>query len=133
MSIRARRLAASILLAGMACGDGGSGPSPGGAGSVDLVLTTPYTDDGGLLIAVTGAGVTGVSSSGYEISFTSPTDTGVTLLIRGDLKAGAVARLTVPDKGRLGRYRATVLQAAARGPGYQRRDPDGYEILLAAP
>jgi len=131
--IPSRLLTVVVTLVGVACGDGGTGPSSGGAGPVDLILTTPYPDDGGLLISVTGARVTGVSSSGYEVTQSTPGDAGVTLLLRGNISAGVIARITVPNRGRLGRYRVTVLQAAARGPSYQLRSPGGYQVRLAAP
>jgi len=57
----------------------------------------------------------------------------VTLLVRGNLRAGVVAQLLVPDRGRLGRYQAAVLQAAARGPSYQQRSTAGYQVQLVAP
>jgi len=133
MRFRAFLAAMPVIVLGLACGGGESEPSPGGPGTVDLILTTPYVDDGGILIAVTGASVTGVSSADYEVTYAAPSDSGVTLLLRGNLRAGVVAQLAVPDRGRLGRYRATLLQAAARGPGYQQRNLAGYEVRLNAP
>jgi len=100
---------------------------------VNLVLETPYTDDGGLLIAVTGAGVSSAASASYELSYTIPGDAGVTLLLRGNIAAGAVAEIMVPQRDRLGKYQVTVLQAASRGPLYQQRSPAGYQVRLVAP
>jgi hypothetical protein len=100
---------------------------------VDLVLQTPYSDDGGLLIAVTGASVSSAASTGYELTHSTPGDAGVTLLIRGTISAGAVAAITVPHRDRLGKYRVTVLQAASRGPQYLQRDPADYQVGLVVP
>jgi hypothetical protein len=129
----ARLLVTSLVVVGSACGDGGSGPSSGGEGVVNLVLETPYTDDGGLLIAVTGAGVKSVTSDSYELTYSPPGDAGVTLLLRGNIAAGVVAEITVPHRDRLGKYQVTVLQAASRGPLYQQRGLAGYRVRLVAP
>jgi len=126
-------LMASLVVAVTACGDGGSGPSGGGEGVVNLVLETPYTDDGGLLIAVSGAGISSAASSSYELTYSVPGDVGVTLLLRGDIAAGPIAEITVPERNRLGKYQVTVLQAASRGPLYQQRNPAGYRVRLVAP
>ena len=133
MNTIARMLLAALVVAGIACGDGGSGPSSGGEGVATLVLETPYTDDGGLLIAVTGAGVTSAASTTYELTASVPGQAGVTLLLRGNIAAGAVAEITVPHRDRLGKYQVTVLQAASRGPLYQQRSPASYRVRLAGP
>jgi hypothetical protein len=126
-------LVGALATVGLACGDGGSGPSSGGEGVATLVLETPYTDDGGLLIAITGAGVRSAASTSYELTASVPGDAGVTLLLRGNIAAGAVAEVTVPHRDRLGKYQVTVLQAASRGPLYQQRSPASYRLRLVAP
>jgi hypothetical protein len=100
---------------------------------VNLVLETPYTDDGGLLIAVTGASVSSAASTRYELTHSVPGDAGVTLLLRGNIAAGAIAEITVPHRDRLGKYQVTVLQVASRGPLYQQRNPAGYQVRLVVP
>ena len=133
MRATARMLAVCLVVAGIACGDSGNGPSSGGAGIVNLILETPYTDDGGLLIAVTGANVGLAASTSYELTHSAPGATGVTLLVRGNISGGIIAEITVPHRDRLGKYGVTVLQAASRGPLYQQRNPAGYKIRLVAP
>ena len=101
MRATARMLAVCLVVAGIACGDSGNGPSSGGAGIVNLILETPYTNDGGLLIAVTGANVGLAASTSYELTHSAPGATGVTLLVRGNISGGIIAEITVPHRDRL--------------------------------
>ena len=133
MSAVARLGLIGLVLAGVSCGGGGTEPSGGGPATVDVVLNTPNADDGGLLLAVTGGTVTSAVAAGYEMTSTAPGVSGVTLLVRGTITDGVVARLTVPKRSLLGQYHATVLQAAARGPSYQQRSTAGYQVQLVAP
>ncbi|MEO8139692.1 MAG: hypothetical protein ABI742_08605 [Gemmatimonadota bacterium] len=130
--MRLRELFRLALIAGvsLSCGDGTGTVLPD-PGPVNLVLTTPNNSDGALLLDITGGAVTSVQTQGYELAATPP-GTGLRMLVRGNLVAGPIATLIVPDRHKLGKYTVTVLQAAARGT-YQQLPLAGYAVRLAVP
>ncbi len=109
-------LAMAALGTGLwACGGGdggGGGPSPT-PGSLDVVLTTAPTAPGALMFTVSGGPITGVTSSHtrYEQT-TAPNSRKV--LLTGNLVAGTVVQIQVPDVGAVDNYVVQVLQVAAR-------------------
>ncbi len=103
------------VLAG-ACGGGDGGTVGPTAGVFMVGLVTPNTDDGALLLTVSGGPVTAVEPAGqYQLYTAHPDSVTTTILVTGNIAAGAVLRLQVPDTRRLGSYRASVAQAASRG------------------
>lgn len=117
-----RRLALAVaafagLLTLAACSGGAAAPvaSPSEA-VLDVVLTTPHSDDGAVLIELTGGRVDSVSAAGsYQVYAGAPSDSTRRFMVLGSVSAGVVARVWVPASAAASAYQATVLQAAARG------------------
>lgn len=122
-----------LVLVGLSCGggDSGTGPSSPDPGPVNLVLTTPNSNDGALLLSITGGTVTSVAQQGYEVLASAPGAT-TKLLVRGTIAGGPIATITVPDRHKLTSYHVTVLQAAARGT-YQQLAVQSYSAALIGP
>jgi hypothetical protein len=99
---------------------------------MNLVLVSPNSDDGIVLISISGGQVSGVQTSGDELLGTPPNVTPVKILIRGNPVAGVVAIVSVPDRHQAASYHAQVVQAAARQT-YQQRNVQGYSAALVRP
>jgi hypothetical protein len=114
------------IFAGACSKDGPTGPS---AGALSLSLTTPNADDGAVLLAVSGGPVDSITAAGgykvYGGAAAAPAGAPLRVIVRGDLAAGTIARVWVPDVGAVGSYRVTIEQAAARAT-YQQRAVAGY-------
>lgn len=116
--MRTRTLLSVLALAGAgltACGgggDGGGGPNPT-PGSLDVVLTTAPSAPGAIMFTVSGGQIDGVTTSysGYE--FATATNSRK-VLVTGDLVAGTVVQIQVPDVANVDNYVVQVLQVAAR-------------------
>jgi hypothetical protein len=119
-----------ILIAALGFVAGCSGaPSAPVATTVQVLLTSPYTDDGGVFFTVTGGRVDSVSAAGYAL-FSSRTDPStLQVIVAGNLSAGTLATLYLPDERLLPQYSVSLYQAAARS-SYALRDPAGYSITL---
>jgi hypothetical protein len=128
-------LAFVTLLIGLSCGgdsDRGTGPARQDPGPVHLVLSTPNSDDGGVVVAVTGGPVTSLASAGFEFTGTAG-PTGARAIVRGRLVGGIVLILDLPDRHRLGEYIVQLQEVAAGAPAYQARSLAGYQASLVLP
>ena len=123
-----RRTLIGVMLLGVACGGDDpptEGPTPG-----DLVarLSTPGTQDGALLLRVTGA-VTGVTAQGgYRIS-TASSGTTTRMVLTGNITGGDLFTISVPDTRQLSSYSIEVQQVAERET-YALRSPGSYTVSL---
>lgn len=107
--LRSAALAAAVLVA---CDKGSTGPE---AGDLVLRLATPHADDGALVLTVTGPEIGAVKPAAAGLIVHSrPAGNGVKVAVFGDVAAGPVLRLTVPDVDRVSQYAATVTEAADR-------------------
>ncbi len=131
------RLVLALSLAGSAAGCGGdhgtepSGPVPG---VLTLELVTPRTDDGAVLLTVSGAPVRSVeaASPGYQIFSVIPDTVTARVLVTGDIGAGALLKLHVADTRRAAAYRATIGQAASRA-SFEQQGLAGYALRVVPP
>ncbi|HEY6060682.1 MAG TPA: hypothetical protein VIV10_08855 [Gemmatimonadales bacterium] len=123
-------LSLGLLGTGLACGDNAVAPK---AGSVTVSLTTPNADDGAVLIALFGPGITNLqpASASYRVYSLTASPTEVHILIVGDLAAGALLTLNVSDQSRIGDYHGTVIQAASRDDIVHTVSTD-YDLTFAA-
>jgi hypothetical protein len=120
------------LLAG-ACGDGGpTGPAGPTPGVLKVALTTPNADDGALLLTISGGRVSTVdaASTGYQVYTAQPDTVTTRVLVTGDLAAGEVVRIHVPDTRSVAAYHATIAQAASRTT-FAQRALTGYSLAVA--
>jgi hypothetical protein len=124
----------TLALAG--CTQGVPGPTgvPGlpDPGSLRVVLTTPHTDDGALLIHVTGGPVDSVTSAGGYAVYDAAAGTNERrIIVEGDIENGVVATIWVQDRRTAASYSVTLEQAAARG-SFHQQSPDGYQLSLTS-
>lgn len=128
-----RQLLPLVLLAlASACGDGGptepAGPVPG---VLKIALATPNADDGALLFTVSGGRVSTVdAATGYQIYTAQPDTMTTRILVTGDIAAGEVVRIHVPDTRSAAAYHATIAQAASRMT-FAQRALAGYALAVA--
>ena len=128
-----RQLLPLVLLAlASACGEGGptepAGPVPG---VLKIALATPNADDGALLFTVSGGRVSTVdAATGYQIYTAQPDTMTTRILVTGDIAAGEVVRIHVPDTRSAAAYHATIAQAASRTT-FAQRALAGYALAVA--
>lgn len=103
--------------------DSHSGPH---AGTLTLRLVRGGTNDGALVLVISGGSVSTVTAgAGYVV--TSSTDgRGTHLLVTGDVAPGVLAAVTVPDISLASAYTVTVEQAADRST-FALLDPIAYQ------
>lgn len=123
---------AALAVALVACTR--SVPAPTGipsAGALDVVLGTPNGDDGALLVRVGGGPIDSVTSpGGYAVVAGAAERTTRRVIVQGNVEAGVIARVWVPDAARAASYTAAVEQAASRS--YEQRGLAGYSASLRA-
>ncbi|MEJ7811049.1 MAG: hypothetical protein WKG32_11620 [Gemmatimonadaceae bacterium] len=113
--VRQLALAATLVSIAIASACGGDKPSGPQAGDLTVRLTTPYTDDGALLLHVTGPEIAAVSAASSASTVHARTGAGGYMVaVFGDLGAGPLVRITVPDVRQASRYTVTVVEAADR-------------------
>ncbi len=127
-----------ILLAGVyACGDGsviGPEPTPSLApvrGWLNVQLTTPNSDDGGIMFTVAGGPIDSVRFV-HEGFSSAVSDSTWRFLATGELSTGAIAQLLVPNVDNASVYRPEIQQVAALIT-YELRDLAGYRLQVVKP
>lgn len=131
--MRRQLLPLLLLSLAVACGDGGptepAGPVPG---VLKIALTTPNADDGALLFTVSGGRVSTVAAAaaGYQVYTAQPDTTTTRVLVTGDIGAGEVVRIHVPDTRIAAAYHASIAQAASRTT-FAQRVLTGYALAVA--
>jgi hypothetical protein len=122
-----RRWTSLGLLCLAACS--GDGTATSHAGTLALTLTAGGGNDGAIVLLVSGGPVTQAGApAGYEIG--SNTDAaGTHLIIVGNLTAGVVATIAVPDVSRAAAYVVTVTQVADRT-SFGLLDPARYNVTV---
>ena len=114
--------------------------SEGGSGTATIAVTDPGNFEvrlvgapsgvGGVLIALSGGAITAVAGVGFEERHVIAADgRSATMLVRGALSNGVVARITVPDRSLVASYVATVQQLAASGT-YKELPTSGVTVVL---
>jgi hypothetical protein len=131
--MRRQLLPLALLSLAAACGDGGpTGPAGPVPGVLKIALTTPNADDGALLFTVSGGRVSTVdaAAAGYQIYTARPDTLTMRILVTGDIAAGEVVRIHVPDTRSAAAYHATIAQAASRAT-FAQRALAGYALAVA--
>jgi hypothetical protein len=114
----------------LGCGDGGSPPDIPTPGLLGLSLSSPNTNDGALLLTITGGVVTDVQpATGYTLASAGTGTSTVRVVLTGSVSSGLVAQISVPDTRKAGSYLISVDQAAARGT-YAIQNVSGYLIQV---
>jgi hypothetical protein len=124
-------LVAAVGLA--ACGGDEPTPEPKPvAGEVTVVLATPFAgQDGGMVVRVIGPVDTITAVGSYQVSFVRQGNIS-RAVVTGNIEAGDLLRVRVPDLAQVSGYAAFVEQAAARDT-YALLDVSGYALTLRSP
>ena len=102
------------IAAGLACGKGEEPVGPV-AGDLTVAYGTQSATDGAVLILVTGGAVTSVTAVGqYRVASASVGVNATRVVVTGDLSAGDLFRIRVPDVSLVGSYIARIESAADR-------------------
>jgi hypothetical protein len=107
--------AVALVLAVGACSDDETTGPEAVPGTLVVTLTTPNTDDGAIMFTMTGGEASNVTlvDPSFQI-FTHEGTSSITVVIVGDIAAGALLEFDVPDVGELDSYSAEVDQVADR-------------------
>jgi len=90
-------LAVVILAAAAACGGEPAGPKPT-PGDLTVVLASPGSSDGAVLLLVTGGPVESVASVGsYQVASAVVATNTRRVVVTGNIGAGDLIKLRVPD------------------------------------
>jgi hypothetical protein len=99
------------------------------AGALNVSLSSPNTDDGAVLLTISGGPVDSVEAVGYALYTAGVGLQTLRVIVTGDIGPGPVARIHIPDSRQASRYSATIGQVAARVT-YAQRDPAPYSVSL---
>jgi len=123
---RGALLLAAILTAACSSSDS-SGPVPG---TLQVVLTSPNTDDGAVMLEVNGDVDSVSAPAGYTLYQAAPSATVVRAIVTGSIASGGtLLTLHVPDVGKASSYATQLLQVSARGT-YAQRPVGGYSLQV---
>ena len=116
----------ALLIAAACSSDSGTVVHPG---TLTLNLVTAGGNDGAMVIVVSGGPVTSVAGANdYQVA-SNADGRGTHIMVTGDLKAGTLATISVPDGSRAPAYVVTVEQVADRT-SFGLLDPSGYQVLV---
>ena len=128
-----RRILLALALGAFvsACGGSGGGSSGPTAGTLNVTLATPNSDDGALLVTLRGAPVTAVHAASGLVLYSRLSTNGDTafVVVAGNVAAGVVATVDVPDLSKKASYSGVVNQVAQRSTWAQ-RSTAGYSLAL---
>jgi hypothetical protein len=118
---------AAILTAACGSGDSNSGPV---AGTLQVTLTSPNTDDGAVMFQVNGDIDSATAPAGLTLYEATPSATVLRGIVTGPITSGSsLLTLHVPDVGKASSYTTQVLQVSATG-SYAQRAVGGYTLQV---
>jgi hypothetical protein len=97
----------------LSCDDSTAPPQPT-PGTLQLYLTTPYSNDVALLLHLTGPALTPpaiTAASGTQLYARAATD-GVNVAVFGTFDTGPLLSIRVPDLSRASAYRVSIVEVA---------------------
>jgi hypothetical protein len=122
---RCFRALATIIALGSACG-GEKEPTGPVAGDLTVAYGTQSANDGAVLMLITGGPVTSVTGAGpYQLASASVGVNATRVVVTGNLAAGDLFRIRVPDVSLAGNYTAR-LEAVADRNTFALSDPGLY-------
>ncbi|HEY4321694.1 MAG TPA: hypothetical protein VGM77_11030 [Gemmatimonadales bacterium] len=120
--MKARRLFVALCLVAACSADNHPDPH---AGTLTLRLINGGTNDGALVLVISGGPVAGVTAGAGYVAVTTADGSGTHLLLTGNIAPGPLAAIAVPDLSQLAAYTVTVEQAADRST-FALLDPIAY-------
>lgn len=110
---RTALLATLVLLLGPGCDDEPTAPVPG---RLIVALTTPNADDAAVLFTVGGGVISSASvvSSTHLVFFRLASADSMQAVVVGNVGTGPLATIEVPNVNRASRYKAEIVEVAAR-------------------
>jgi hypothetical protein len=119
---------ALLLVAG--CSESNEPAKPGFAA---VSLVTPQTDDGAILLSITGPGISDVkpATSAYSAYWRVVSPTEARVIVLGNLSSGVLATFGVPDVRHVDQYSVTVLEVANRSDA-MRTSTSAYHMTVGA-
>lgn len=134
--MRIRNILALLALGGVALtacgGDSGGGPSPQ-AGLLTVTLTTAASTPGAILFTVSGGQIDAVTASGYTTYQTVLGNNSRRVMVTGNITAGTLVQIQVPDVSKASSYVASVQQVSARGSAaapYAQQPTGGFTLAV---
>ena len=114
--LRALALGLVVMLAGCGGEDVPSGPPPppSGPGFLQVLLETPRSNDGALLITLSGGPLDSLRVSQAKLLTAPPGVNDQQVIIAGDVRVGVVLRFWVPERTNVANYRAVLDQVVTR-------------------
>ncbi len=134
--MRPRKTGAVVLAAiTIACGgdttNGGTGPAEtSNPGFVIVTLATPNSNDGALLLTLSGGTMDSLTASAGTIFFASTGTNTFRVMVAGTIGDGPIVRFWMPDRRNVAQYLATLEQAAVRTT-YEQQDIGAYSLSIA--
>ncbi len=125
--------AATVALAvSVACGDGDGVTAVPVPGTLVLSLTSPNSDDGAILLSISGGGISAptVVSTSHVLFFRSTGTTSINAVVVGNITAGLLLRFDVPDVGGGSPYTGTITEVADRANAL-RTTLTGYSLEIS--
>ncbi len=104
------------LVVSVACGDGDGVTAVPMSGTLVLSLTSPNSDDGAILLSISGGGISAptVVSTSHVLFFRATGTTSINAVVVGNITAGPLLRFDVPDVSGASAYTGTITEAANR-------------------
>ena len=141
-AVLATLIGAAALLGSCGGGDGGMAPTQpppvqptapvAVPGTLTVHLATPNTDDGAILLEITGLAPAAEITSPVQgaLVHTRANGTSARVAVFGSLGAGALVRFSVPDVNAVQQYGAHVIEASDQGSAL-RASVTGYKLTIA--
>ena len=121
-----RRAFLGFVLCVAACSANDTAPRPG---NLTLSLPSSGDNDGAVVLVISGGPVTSVTPLQGSQAATNADGEGTHVMIVGNLTAGAIATIAVPDVSLAAAYVATVEQVSDRTT-FALLDPVRYHVVI---
>ena len=122
-----KRLIAAMLLLITACS--GNDAATSHAGTLAVTLTAAGTNDGAVVLVVSGGPILAVNApTSYQVA-SNVDSAGTLIMIMGNVTAGQLVTLRVPDVTQSAAYVVTVEQVADRT-SFGLLDPARYQVTV---
>lgn len=124
----------AALAAGSGCGDDGPTEPNAVPGTLQLRLTTPYADDGAIMLEIRGPEIDRLAAvnSAHLMYSRATSGSAVRVVIVGDIRSTGLLEFQVPDVRAVGDYSTQLIEVADRTNELRSRLSE-YEVLISDP